>query len=89
MVFGGADRRRIERLERQLREQHRLLLAMAERLGVDPRELDDPFAPSRDVRRLVEEGQTIGAIKQHRQDTGVGLAEAKEAVEAYARSRGE
>lgn len=39
-----------------------------------------------DVQRLVSEGHKIAAIKIYRELHGVGLKEAKEAVEAMARS---
>jgi len=36
-----------------------------------------------EVRRLADAGRKIPAIKRHRELTGDGLREAKEAVEAY------
>lgn len=35
------------------------------------------------VKELIDAGQTIQAIQLHRQETGLGLAEAKSAVESY------
>jgi ribosomal protein L7/L12 len=41
--------------------------------------------PDEQVRALLAEGKKIEAIKQYREQTGVGLAEAKAAVESLAR----
>lgn len=38
---------------------------------------------SAEVRQLADAGQKIEAIKVHREQTGLGLKEAKDAVEAY------
>src|SRR5689334_3870312 len=40
-----------------------------------------------EVIAAIESGRTIDAIKLFRESTGVGLAEAKEAVDQYVRSR--
>ena len=45
-------------------------------------------ALERQVRELLAEGRKIEAIKVYRERTGVGLADAKEAVERIARQRG-
>lgn len=42
---------------------------------------------SEKVQQLVRDGNLIGAIKQYRGETGSGLAEAKDRVEAYASGR--
>jgi ribosomal protein L7/L12 len=44
-----------------------------------------PGQPSAEVRALIDAGQKIGAIKRYRMETGTGLKEAKEAVEAFER----
>lgn len=44
------------------------------------------FSPGEDVRGLVLEGKKIQAIKLYREQTGVGLREAKEAVEQLERT---
>lgn len=83
LLFGGggptgADRGRMARIERKLD----LILA---HLGV---EVPDDLAGagvSDEVRRLADAGQKIAAIKRQREETGAGLAEAKEAVESYLR----
>jgi ribosomal protein L7/L12 len=40
-----------------------------------------------DVAALADQGQTISAIKAYRERTGAGLAEAKDLIETYIRSR--
>ncbi|MFN8151429.1 MAG: hypothetical protein U0R24_09950 [Solirubrobacterales bacterium] len=42
----------------------------------------DPGEISDEVRTLAAAGQTMQAIQLHRQQTGAGLAEAKQAVES-------
>src|SRR5262245_43676337 len=46
---------------------------------------DAPAATEADLASLVRQGQIIEAIKRYRAQTGVGLAEAKAAVEAIER----
>jgi hypothetical protein len=46
---------------------------------MDPSSSSDKMA---EVRSLLREGNKIAAIKEYRSITGVGLAEAKEAVES-------
>ena len=45
--------------------------------------IDEPEALSEQTRLFADQGEKIAAIKQHRNETGVGLAEAKQAVEDY------
>ena len=56
-------------------------------LGIDP--ADAVPAPSggvdADVAQLINSGRKINAIKLYRDRTGAGLAEAKDAIEAYER----
>src|SRR5690348_9025671 len=47
-----------------------------------------PIAAANEVRRYLERGQVIEAIKRYREATGVGLREAKEGVEAMRREQG-
>ena len=47
----------------------------------------DLDAGAAEVRALIAGGNLIGAIKRYREQTGVGLTEAKEAVEAIAAGR--
>ena len=48
-------------------------------------EVSTPSAPSAAVAALVAAGQKIPAIKQYRTETGAGLKESKDAVEAFER----
>ncbi|MFG1609056.1 ribosomal protein L7/L12 [Actinoplanes sp. NPDC049265] len=71
--------------------------ATALRLAAIERKLDlimkhhgivEPRAEEPDVLQHLMRGQKIQAIKVYRERTGVGLAEAKDAVERIARERG-
>ena len=83
--------RRIAALERQVAELTQLVQGEApQRTG-----FASDFAPSSlaagDDPRLIEDLERrniIGAIKTYRELTGVGLKEAKDAVEEIARGRG-
>ncbi len=66
---GGANSFRLKRIERRLD----LIL---EQLGVDPND-----GVNREVADLIRAGQKIAAIKKYREQTGVGLKEAKDYVE--------
>lgn len=67
--------RRIDTLERQVE-------FLARHLDIDPRRLPQaPPACSPEVVQLVRNGQKIQAIKLHREQTGLGLAEAKHDVD--------
>ncbi|MCB9845989.1 MAG: ribosomal protein L7/L12 [Phycisphaeraceae bacterium] len=71
-LFGNNDgslAARVSRLERQLAE-------IMGHLGIEP---DDDGLDQ--VRDLMNAGKKIEAIKEYRQRTGAGLAEAKQAVE--------
>jgi ribosomal protein L7/L12 len=63
-----------------------LLMSWLRRGGIVQAPLD-PNAPRDmdEVRRLAARGQLIAAIKLHRELTGLGLRESKDAVEAMAR----
>jgi Ribosomal protein L7/L12 C-terminal domain len=78
----SSDDDRIVRLERQVDFLFR-------RLGIDPDMAlaqDDALPP--ELYDFIARGKLIQAIKIYRQTTGVGLKEAKDAVEAIAgRSR--
>ena len=82
--WGGGQHRR---LERRVARLERMLKALLEHLNV-PYDDDEAQAArvSDRVRSLVRDGQLIEAIKQYREDTGVGLAEAKEVVDGLRRS---
>ncbi len=67
---GSNNRRRLKRLERKVD----LIL---KHLGVDPNQGVDE-----QIMELVGAGQKIQAIKLYREQTGVGLKEAKDYVES-------
>ena len=67
------DRARLFRLERKLD-------AVLKHLGVDVTQLDEI---SDEAKRLADQGRKIDAIKVHREQTGLGLRDAKEDVDAY------
>lgn len=66
----------------RLRRIDRKLDVILENLGI---ELSETVVSglSSEVCRLADRGEKIEAIKRHREETGVGLKEAKDAVEAY------
>ena len=77
-----SDDERISRLEAQVARLYA-------HLGLDPGV--DRFAEvsagglDADIQQLVTDGRKINAIKLYRERTGVGLAEAKDAIEAWER----
>jgi ribosomal protein L7/L12 len=79
-LFSGglsvADVQRLRRIEQKLD----LIL---EHLGLQYREGKRGSELSAEVRQLADAGQTIAAIKRLREETGYGLKEAKDAVDAY------
>jgi Ribosomal protein L7/L12 C-terminal domain len=80
--FRPSDGARMRRLEAKID----LIL---QHLGL---EYEDPAARglSEEVKALAEDpAKKISAIKLHREQTGAGLREAKDAVEAYMASRGQ
>lgn len=94
MLFGW-DRQlhaRVDALTRELRQLEHLVARLADRAGVDPGELAELRRETRpgltpEVRLLVAQGEHIRAIKAYRQETGAGLKEAKDAIDAYAAGR--
>jgi hypothetical protein len=80
--FKPADAARLRRLEAKLD----LLL---KQLGFEYQGPDTPAGLSAEVKALAEDpARKIAAIKLHREQTGLGLKEAKDAVEAYIADRG-
>lgn len=76
--------------EYQLEQVLTILKRVELRLNAIARHLDVPLPDDLnpnvlldDVRKLVDEGQVIRAIKVHRDRNGAGLAEAKQAVDEY------
>ncbi|WP_052465812.1 hypothetical protein [Mobilicoccus massiliensis] len=79
-MFGiTALHRRIDSLERRLRRQEAVMTELARRLDVDVA-TSDPLAPAAEERRLVAEGESVRAVKHHRERTGSGFIEATEAI---------
>jgi hypothetical protein len=77
-----SDTSRLRRLEAKLD----LIL---EHLGLEYEGPDTPAGLSAEVQALADDpGQKIAAIKLHREQTGLGLKDAKDAVEAYIAGRG-
>lgn len=84
--------KKIDDLSRRVKSQDALILALAEKAGVSGDELERMRADigpriSDAVAAHIDAGEIISAIKQYRADSGAGLAEAKEVVEAEARRR--
>lgn len=80
-IFGAgglsdADVARLRRVESKLD----LIL---QNLGIPWQEPDPAAGLSAEVRTLVEQGRKIEAIKVHRELTGLGLRDAKLAVDQY------
>lgn len=73
----SAMRRGSAALEPRLRRLERKLDAIVENLGITINQNVDPA-----VLELLRTGHKIDAIKLYRQQTGVGLKEAKEFVES-------
>ena len=82
--WGGGQYRR---LEARIDRLERMVIALLDHFDVpyDDKQALEKLASER-VLELVRSGQTIEAIKQYRQDTGAGLAEAKDVVDKLRRS---
>jgi ribosomal protein L7/L12 len=70
------DGKRLRRIE------HKLDLILAH-LGIENPEPDPNSDLSAEVRSMADTGQVIAAIKRLREETGLGLKEAKDAVDEY------
>ena len=85
-----SDAEIIEELQRQVRRQGDLIDALYRHLGIG--QLGAAGIPSAEsdptVINAINSGNKIMAIKAYRERTGVGLKEAKDAVDALARSMG-
>jgi hypothetical protein len=87
LLFASGSSRRAADGEqaRRLRDVERKLdLLLLEHLGIV---VPEPEAPAGVVDELMA-GRKIQAIKAYREATGLGLKDAKDAVEALARQRG-
>lgn len=82
----------LEELRRELRRHALLLDELCRRAGISPAAVltgsggDGGAAP--DVLDALRAGNLIAAIKLHREHTGLGLKESKDAVEELARRHG-
>lgn len=72
---------RLSRLEDTLRRQQAVITELCRRLDIEPPELDPTPTLDDAELALIADGRKVEAIKHHRQRTGSGLVEAKEAVE--------
>lgn len=70
------DRQRLSRIEAKIN----LIL---DRLGIECQNPAEPDSLSDEVRALADAGKLVDAIKVHRRQTGAGLREAKQALDAY------
>lgn len=92
-VMSGSARRqdqeRIGALQRQVRELEGLVGELSRRAGIGPAELHVlrgqtvPSGITPAIQDLVARGKVIEAIKEYRSETGAGLKEAKDAIDAY------
>jgi hypothetical protein len=72
----------------RLRRVEAKLDLILQHLGLEYKERSTPGGLSEEVRALADNpSQKIAAIALHRKETGLGLKEAKEAVEAYMEGR--
>ena len=75
---------RIRRLEEQVAQLY-AHLGLSPDVGVDRFAEVGAGGLDAEVQQLVTSGKKINAIKLHRERTGLGLAEAKDAIEAWER----
>jgi ribosomal protein L7/L12 len=84
LAVAGGRRSTVDRQEQRLAAVERKLDLLITHLGIHEPEPDIPGA----VLQELVAGRKIQAIKAYREATGVGLKEAKDAVELLARQRG-
>ena len=86
---GGADAKRIAELEREVADLKRRQNFNSGFGSAPPSPFESPFGTSStdggEIEDLLRRGQKIQAIKLYRERTGVGLKEAKDAVEEIQR----
>jgi large subunit ribosomal protein L7/L12 len=75
--------KRLHALEAKVHRLEAMLGALLTRLGIDPAEVE-PQAPPLDpgIREALLKGNKILAIKLYREETGLGLKEAKDYIDA-------
>ena len=87
MFAGGSAYASLDKkAQSQLRRLESKVDAIIHHLGIEYPDQSIVDGLSAKVRQLADEGDKIPAIWAHREDTGVGLKEAKAAVEAYIKS---
>ncbi len=85
------DSERIDELERQVRRLDEIVAILQRRAGLGQLETAGMLAADGaypDVIAAIDGGKLVEAIKLYRDHANVGLREAKNAVEALARTRG-
>ena len=84
LVMEHEDYRRLIQLEARVHRMEAMMQALLVRLGIDPAEVTPQEEPqvARAIRAVLLSGDKIKAIKLYRELYGVGLREAKEAVDA-------
>ena len=83
LILASARKRPPSQVNARLATIERKLDAVMAHLGVT-----EPPPSEPDVVRFLENGQMVHAVKAYRDRTGLGLAEAKEAVDRIAREHG-
>jgi ribosomal protein L7/L12 len=81
--------KRLTQLEARMHRMEAMMQALLMRLGIDPAEVtpeEEPPKETQAIREALLAGNKILAIKLYRDLYGVGLREAKEAVEAMEKS---
>ncbi|KQY56814.1 MULTISPECIES: ribosomal protein L7/L12 [unclassified Nocardioides] len=96
-IFNAASARDVEALRARIGRLEALVELLARHQGISEHEISQVMGPtvstvstphatgtpiSARVRQLAIEGKKIQAIKVHREETGLGLKEAKDAVES-------
>ncbi len=81
-AFDDADSDRLAELERRVGRLEAQLAVMSQAPAGTTGTLPTPEAWMAEVQQLRRDGKLINAIKLYREQTGVGLKEAKDAVEA-------
>jgi len=80
MLFSKPDSESDTELRQQLNRIELMLRAIMKHLDLSQEEARNDGV-SEGVRRLVRQGKKIEAIKRYREETGVGLAEAKSVID--------
>ncbi len=86
-LFGGThEHERITRLEARIARLEAKIDAILRHLGIEAEQVASPPSPEQqELLELLRQGHKLHAIKRYRELYGVGLKEAKDAIEALAR----